>query len=93
MTVTTRERNIRRILWGFALICFLLAVYFFPESQRLEQLLTALTAESQTVQYNLQPVKKQLRKTKLLMWSSLGASILLAGSALAVGRGKGPPET
>lgn len=93
MIATTRERNIRRILWVFALICFLMAVYFFPESQRLEQLLTALTAESQTVQYNLQPVKKQLRRTRLMMWASLGASILLAASALAVGRGKGPTET
>ena len=89
MTVTTRERNMRRILLIFALVCFLLAGYLFIEARQLEQQVQALTAASRAVQQNPQPVMKQLRRAWPAAWAALGAGILLVASALITGRRKG----
>ena len=86
MTTTTRERTMRRILLIFALICFLLAGFLFFQARGLGQQLAALTAENRPVEQNTHIVRKQLRRTRLLVWASLGGGVLLIVSAAAVGR-------
>jgi len=92
MSVSTRERNMRRIFVIFALICFLLAVYLFIEAQRIEQQLGALKAETPAVERNPQVLKKQLRRTRVLIWAALGGGVLLAASAAATLWMKRTPE-
>ena len=88
MTGTTVERNMRRILLIFAVICFLLAGFLFIQARELGQQLEALTAEARPVEQNPHIVRKQLRRTRLLVWASLGGGVLLIVSAAAAGRKK-----
>jgi hypothetical protein len=89
MTLTTRERNMRRILLLFALICFLLAGYLFVERRELGARLAALTAANRAVQQNPQLVRRKLRRTEVLMWAAVGGGVLLIVSAAATGWTKG----
>ena len=86
MTATTL--NMRRILFVFALLCFLLAGFLFIQARELGQRLEALTAENRPVEQNPHIVRKQLRRTRLLVWASLGGGVLLIVSAAAAGREK-----
>ena len=69
----------------FALICFLLAGFLFMQARGLGQQLEALTAENRPVEQNPHIVRKQLRRTRLLVWASLGGGVLLIVSAAATG--------
>ncbi len=90
MSVTARERNMRRILIIFGLIAFLLAGYLFFQARELRAQLAALTAETRPVEQNPQIVRKQLRRTEVLVWAAIGGGVLLIVSAAATGWTKGP---
>lgn len=92
MTITARERNMRRIFWIFTLICLLLAVYLFMEMRQLEQQLALLTSPSRPVEQNPRPLRRQLGQTRIMAWAALGGAVLLAASALATGVKKSPPK-
>lgn len=92
MTITARERNMRRIFWIFTLICLLLAVYLFIEVRQLEEQLALLTSPGRPVERNPRPLRRQLNQMRVMAWAALGAAVLLAASALAAGGKKGSPE-
>ncbi len=50
MTMTPRERNMRRILLVFALVCLLLTVYLFIDGQQLARELQMVTSASRGVE-------------------------------------------
>lgn len=90
MTMTARDRNMRRILIVFALICLLLTAYLYWQAQDLARGLQALARDA--VERDPYTLRKQLRRTRVLTWAALGATVLLVVSAAAAGRRKKPPE-
>lgn len=93
MTITARERNMRRIFWIFTLICLVLAVYLFIEMRQLEEQLAVLTSPSRPVDQNPRLLRRQLGQTRIMAWAALGGAVLLAASALAAGWKNGAPRT
>lgn len=95
MPMTARDRNMRRILLLFGVICFALAAYLYVQAQDLDAQLRAVTAQARPVEQNPHIVRNQLRRTRILLWASLAGGVLLLVSAAAAGRRRepAPPPT
>lgn len=81
----------RRIFLIFALICFLLAGYLFMQTQQLAADLKVITADRSGVEQNLQTVRKQLRRARVLVWAAVGGGVLLGLAAAGTGRKRAAP--